>query len=530
MALTFGTAGIRGPLGPGPNEMNPDTVGRASGGIAAYLSDRLGGRRARVVIGRDARHGSAGFAQEASRAVAGAGHEALALPDPVPTPVLSYAVRLLGADAGIMVTASHNPATDNGLKVYLGGRLVDESVRGAQVAPPADADIEARISCGCGGRADGAEGGSQVTLDDEVESAYVETIAGLVPRPDEGSRRAALRIALTPLHGVGGRVARAVLHAAGFTDVVIVGEQFDPDPDFPTVPYPNPEEDGAMDRVLALARSESAGLAIALDPDADRCAAAFPANGSWTVLTGDELGCLLGERTASLLASGARVPGVASGATTLATTLVSSRRLSSIATRYGLGFATTLTGFKWLSRVPGLAFAYEEALGYGVAPDAVRDKDGISAALTVAELVSLLSHEGRPPGSALDDLDRRYGVSLTRQVALRTPSVGDASRIVDRILSSPPRALGGSAVASVEDGRTGIDDLPPAPLVRLVTESDARIIVRPSGTEAKLKAYVEVCRPPGTGDPADLREEARHDLDALAEDLKESLAEAGGLA
>ncbi len=525
MVLSFGTAGIRGPLGSGPDEMNPDTVGRVCRGIAAYLSDRLGGSPARVVVGRDARHGSSDFAAEASGTMADAGHDALTLPGPVPTPVLSYAVRSLDADVGIMVTASHNPATDNGLKVYFGGRLVDESIRGAQIAPPADADIEAWIHRD---RLGGSGNGSRVTLDDEVEAAYIEAIVGLIPRPDDenGPRRETLRIALTPLHGVGGRVVRAVLGSAGFTDVVIVGDQFDPDPDFPTVPYPNPEERGAMDRVLALARSESADLAIALDPDADRCAAAFPADGSWTTLTGDELGCLLGERTATLVASGVRVPGLAPQATTLATTLVSSTRLSAIAARHGLGCTTTLTGFKWLSRVPNLAYAYEEALGYGVAPDTVRDKDGISAALVVAEHASLLTQGGRPPGDALDDLDRRYGVSLTRQVSVTTPSVGDASSL-ERLLSSPPRTLGGSGIASVEDGRKGLDGLPSTPIVRLLTESGVRILVRPSGTETKLKAYIEICRPSGTDDPAGQREEARDALDALAGDLRETLTEAG---
>ncbi|MBN2177736.1 MAG: phospho-sugar mutase [Demequinaceae bacterium] len=495
MPLTFGTAGIRGALGPGPDRMNIDTVRRVSSGLAGFLSDRLGGRPATVVVGYDARHESDTFALEVTGILSATGHRARLLPRPLPTPVLAFAVRFLDADAGVMVTASHNPASDNGLKLYLGGRLTDDVGRGAQIASPTDAEIQGWIDR-VGDRAAGPAGAWTV-LGDEVEEGYIRAVSGLIP-PSTGevaNRRASLGIALTPLHGVGGATALAVLEAAGFTRVHPVDAQFDPDPDFPTVPFPNPEEPGAMDLVLNLAREAGATLAVALDPDADRCAWGVPIDGTWRTLTGDESGGLLGEWIAGRLQAGESLPGVVHDADTLASTVVSSRRLSAIARRHGLGSTTTLTGFKWLSRVPGLAFAYEEALGYCLAPDIVRDKDGISAALAGAEYASILGASGRTLGEALDDLDRTYGVHLTRLVAVRTPTPAEAARAVARILASPPASLGGSPVASVEDASAGLDGLSSANGVRIFTDAGTRVVVRPSGTEAKIKAYVEVIRP-----------------------------------
>ncbi|MCJ7827473.1 MAG: phospho-sugar mutase [Demequinaceae bacterium] len=522
MPLTFGTAGIRGPLGPGPDKMNVGTVRRFSSGLASFLSDRLGGDPARVVVGYDARHESDAFARETAGVMSAEGHGILVLPRPLPTPILAYAVRSLDADAGIMVTASHNPASDNGLKVYLGGRLTDDVGRGTQIASPTDAEIQVWIDK-VGDRAKGHPGAWTV-LGDEVEDGYVRAISGLVPPPvgQVATRRSALGVALTPLHGVGGAPALAVLKAAGFTDVSPVDEQFEPDPDFPTAPFPNPEEPGAMDLVLDLARSSGAGLAIALDPDADRCALGTSIDGAWRTLTGDEFGCLLGEWIAGRLAAGETLPGVAPGSRTLATTVVSSRRLLAIATRHGLPEATTLTGFKWLSRVPGLAYAYEEALGYCLAPEIVRDKDGISAALIAAEFASLLAASGSSPGTALDDLDRTYGVRLTRLVSIRTPSPADATQAVSRILASAPTSLGGSSVVSVEDASKGLDGLPPTPGIRIVTEAGTQVVIRPSGTEPKVKAYLEVAR--AIADDRTLeREAARTVMNAVEADVRAML-------
>lgn len=500
MALTFGTAGIRGPLGPGQDEMNLDTVGRVSRGFGRFLSEARvhagAGAHARVVIGYDARHHSTAFALEAAALLSGMGHESLLLPQPLPTPVLAYAVRALDADAGIMVTASHNPASDNGLKVYLGGRLTDAWGRGAQIVSPVDVSIQ-RLIAQVSGEPEEWPRGEWTLLSDEIEDRYVAAIAGLVP-PAEGAiaaRRARLPLVLTPLHGVGGATALRVLRSAGFSDVHVVPEQADPDPDFPTTPFPNPEEPGAMSLVFALAQDFDAAIAIALDPDADRCGIGVNVKGTWVTLHGDRVGCLLGAKVARDLAAGRHPSGAEEDGRTLASSIVSSRLLAAIAERHHLHHRTTLTGFKWLARVPSLAYAYEEALGLCVAPEIVRDKDGISAALALAELTSLLAEEGHTLTDALDDLDRSYGVHLTRLVTATFESPDEAGTVVTRLTSSTPGSLGGDPVVSVDDMLAGIDGLPPTPGVRLMTASGARVIVRPSGTEPKVKAYLEVIRP-----------------------------------
>ncbi len=376
--LRFGTAGLRGPVRAGPSGMNVAVVTRTTAGLAAWLRGRGGGADSRegtvVVVGRDARHGSEAFAAVTAEVLAGAGFTVRVLPAPLPTPVLAYAVRRLGAVAGVQITASHNPPSDNGYKVYLAD--------GAQLAPPSDAEIEAAIAAAPPAvTVDTAD--SVSTVDDDLLESYLDR-AGALPR---GTART-LRVALTPLHGVGGAPAVHALRRAGFTDVHVVGAQAAPDPAFPTVAFPNPEEPGATDALLALAAGVGADLAVALDPDADRCALGVPLpDGTWRMLSGDETGVLLGDH---LLRSGGYTDPL------VATTVVSSSMLARVAAAYGARYAETLTGFKWIVRGgPGLVYGYEEALGYCVDPDAVRDKDGIAAAVLACDLAAGLARPVR---------------------------------------------------------------------------------------------------------------------------------------
>ncbi len=468
--LTFGTAGLRGRLRAGPNGMNRAVVRRAAAGAAAWLHAH--GRAGRtVVIGYDARHGSAAFAHDTVGVLAAAGLRPALLPGPLPTPVLAFAVLRLGAAAGIMVTASHNPAADNGYKVY--------AEDGAQIIPPADVEIEAAIRAAGPARSIALADGGHV-LDASIVDDYVGAVAG---RAVPGPRR--LRIVHTALHGVGTSIVRRVLAAGGFADVVVVADQAEPDPDFPTVAFPNPEEPGALDEALALAGSVAADLVIANDPDADRCAVAVPDAGGWRALRGDELGVLLADFQ---LQRGVRG--------TYATTIVSSSLLGAMAARHGVGYAETLTGFKWISRAaPDLVFGYEEALGYAVAPDLVRDKDGISAALLVAQLAAQLPPAGssRPP--RLHELAADYGRYATDQVSLRVDDLAVIDAIMLHLRRIGPPNLLGAVVA--------VDDLLPATDGLRWTWPGGRVVVRPSGTEPKLKAYLEVVAPDGSAARAD---------------------------
>jgi phosphomannomutase len=520
--LQFGTAGLRGALGAGPNRMNRAVVIRAAAGLASYMTDALGGPGT-VAIGYDARFKSDQFAIDTAAVMTAAHHRALLLPSALPTPVLAYAVRELAADAGVMVTASHNPAGDNGYKVYLGGRIVGGGGQGAQIVPPFDAEIASRIARVESVAAVARAESGWTTIGDDVLAKYIAETAALVgePSPATGADRAAVTIILTPLHGVGGETLDAVLRAAGFTDLHMVPEQAQPDARFPTVAFPNPEEKGAMDLALALAQKVGADVAIANDPDADRCAVAAVIDGRWTTLHGDRVGALLGERLGRQAAAAGR-PG------TLASSIVSSQILSRIASRHGLGYESTLTGFKWIGRTEGLIFGYEEALGYCVAPDLVRDKDGISAAVVIADLVAELAAKGETLEDALDALDREYGVYLTSQVSARFDSVDAAGEAVAAILAAPPTALGGSAVTVAEDMSLGIDGLPPTPGLRLATESGARVIIRPSGTEAKAKAYLEIIEPvldslPVTESLSGARGTAERLMAELASDVRATL-------
>ncbi|MBY8858101.1 phospho-sugar mutase [Nocardia sp. CA2R105] len=509
--LRFGTAGLRGPLQDGPDGMNVDTVQRATAGLADWLRERcLGGGV--VIVGRDARHGSAEFATATAEVLAAAGFSVLALPRPLPTPVVAFAVRELGAVAGVQITASHNPATDNGYKVYLSG--------GSQLIPPADTEIERHIEAVREpiSRADPQPtspdpqvldlppGTPVAELGEEIVRRYLDRVATLPARlggsdaatdaPNTGRttpysakpvpiplRRNELRIALTPMHGVGGELAVAALHAAGFTDVQVVVEQFAPDPDFPTVGFPNPEEPGAADLLLALADRIDADLAIALDPDADRCAVALPAPDGRRMLRGDETGVLLGDFVLRDAPDDALV----------ATTIVSSRLLSKLAPARGARYAETLTGFKWLARAGnGLVYAYEEAIGHCVDPAAVRDKDGISAAVAAAELVARLRADGRSPLDLLDDYALEFGLHAGDQVSLRLTDQAAAAQVLDRLRENPPDAIAGTPVTCTDMAQVRGPMRTDALIFDAATQ---RIVVRPSGTEPKLKCYLEVVEP-----------------------------------
>ncbi|HEU0238538.1 MAG TPA: phospho-sugar mutase [Micromonosporaceae bacterium] len=494
--LQFGTAGLRGPLRAGPNGMNRAVVRAAAAGLIGWLTGRDEGG---VVIGYDARTGSAEFADETARVVTGAGREALVLPQPLPTPVLAYAVRHLGAAAGVMVTASHNPPQDNGYKVYLGPRLGGPTGGGAQIVPPVDAEIEAAIRA-VGPLAAVPLGPAGQRLGADIAASYVRAAAAIV---DPAAPRE-LTVAYTPLHGVGGDIVLAAFAAAGFATPSVVGLQAQPDPRFPTVGFPNPEEPGAIDLVVALARELDADIAIANDPDADRCAVAVPtgeARNGWRMLRGDDVGVLLADH---LMRRGQ--------AGRYATTIVSSSLLGAMCAKRGHPYAETLTGFKWIMRagedeIP-LGYGYEEALGYSVAPDLVRDKDGITAALRIAELAAGLKTRSRTLLDRLDEIAAEFGVYATDQVSVRVDDLGEIDLLMRRVRRNPPAVLLDAPVRDVVD-------LMPENDVLTVRTDAARIVVRPSGTEPKLKAYLQIVEPVRHGDVPAARTRAAAALAAL---------------
>jgi phosphomannomutase len=502
--LEFGTAGLRGAVGAGPNRMNRVVVIRAAAGLCAYLKAN-GLTDGPVLIGYDARHQSDVFARDTAAVVRGAGLRAVLLDRPLPTPVVAFGIRHLGAVAGVVVTASHNPPQDNGYKVYLGD--------GSQIVPPADAGIAAAIDA-VGPLAGVPRGDDWQTMGDELLAAYLDRIATLVPA--DAPRE--IKAAYTPLHGVGRDLVVQAVQRAGFAVPEIVGSQAEPDPDFPTVSFPNPEEPGAIDAALELARSAGSDIAIANDPDADRCAVAVAdpsAEGGWRMLRGDELGGLLGEFLLSQ-----RPSGVA------ACSIVSSSLLAKIAAWYGVGFADTLTGFKWIGRVPDLVFGYEEALGYCVDPEAVKDKDGISTLVRVLQLAAAAKAEGRTMLDLLDDLARKYGLHATDQLSARVDDLSLIAAAMDRLRSTPPAALGGLTVEQVEDLSEGVGGLPPTEGLRYRLAGGARVVVRPSGTEPKLKCYLEVVIGVEGDDVAAARKTAAAGLAAIKTDL----ATAAGIA
>lgn len=494
--LEFGTAGLRGAVGAGPNRMNRVVVIRAAAGLAAYLKAK-GLTDGPVLIGYDARHKSDVFAQDTAAVMRGAGLDAVLLDRPAPTPVVAFGIGHLHAVAGVVVTASHNPPQDNGYKVYLGD--------GSQIVPPADAEIAAAIAA-VGSLADVPRGDDWQTTGDGLLNAYLDRIAQLVPADAPRD----LTVAYTPLHGVGRTLVEAAVARAGFAVPQVVATQADPDPDFPTVSFPNPEEPGAIDAALDLARSMNADIAVANDPDADRCAVAVPdasAAGGWRMLRGDELGALLGEFLLS-----PRPDGVA------ACSIVSSSLLGKIAASYGVRYVETLTGFKWIGRVPELVFGYEEALGYCVDPAAVKDKDGVSTLVRVLQLAAQAKAAGRTLLDLLDDLAVKHGLHATDQLSARVEDLSLIAQAMDRLRAEPPTTLGSYTVERIDDLSKGSESLPPTDGLRYTLSDGARVVVRPSGTEPKLKCYLEVVVPV-TADVTAARAQAATALAAVKTDL-----------
>ncbi|HEY9291742.1 MAG TPA: phospho-sugar mutase [Microlunatus sp.] len=472
--LTFGTAGLRGALGPGPNRMNRVTVGQAAAGLARYLQDQqLGGGR--VIIGFDARHKSDLLARDTAEIMAAAGFEALVTAAPTPTPVVAFGIRDFDCVAGVVVTASHNPPRDNGYKVYLGD--------GSQIVPPADDEIAARIDAVAAAPLDRVPRSTDYrVLGDELINGYLDRAVSLI---GEGPRR--LSWVYTPMHGVGGRIVAEAVQRIGFDEPVVVKDQADPDPDFPTVPFPNPEEPGALDLAIARAKETDADLVIANDPDADRCAVAvpyeLPAGRRWRMLRGDELGILLADDALRRGVSGR-----------YACSIVSSSLLQTLAIDHDQPFQYTLTGFKWIGRVPELAFGYEEAIGYCCDSAAVPDKDGITALLRVLAIAAELKANGQSVTDRLDEISSRYGVYDTDQLSVRVEDMSIIAGAMARLRRQPPATLANQPV-TVRDLADGVDlgpagVLPPTDGV-LITGESIKVVARPSGTEPKLKCYLE---------------------------------------
>ena len=470
--LEFGTAGLRGPIRPGPSGMNRAVVGRTATGIVTYMRER---NLTSVVIGRDARYGSEDYTFETAEIMSGAGMKVFVLPRPLPTPVLAFATNELGCDVGIMVTASHNPPQDNGYKVYLGGTVDGIEYRGSQIVSPTDVSIAQKIAA-VKSLKNQPRGKEWVVLGEEVVEKYIDRTASLATNPG------ALKIVYTAMHGVGTETLQRVFQKAGFASPILVDAQCAPDPDFPTVAFPNPEEPGAIDLALETAHAFNADLVIANDPDADRCAAAVkdPLTG-WRMLRGDELGAILGESIARKTKGGI-----------FANSIVSSSILKKIAAHHNLEFKETLTGFKWLAKIRGLTFGYEEALGYAVDARTVNDKDGISAAITLAQIATDLASNGKTVLDLLDEIWARHGFHATEQISIRLSDLSKVGVILGGLRRNPPLHIAGRAVTSIDDLAAPTDGLPATDGLRIWLDGGVRIIIRPSGTEAKMKCYIEV--------------------------------------
>ncbi|CAN2216925.1 {ManB} Phosphomannomutase [Candidatus Nanopelagicaceae bacterium] len=494
--LQFGTAGLRGPIGPGPSCMNRAVVGRAAAGIASYMKKR---GMTKVVVGRDARYGSEDYTFETAEIMSGAGMDVYILPRPLPTPVLAFATSYLACDIGIMVTASHNPPQDNGYKVYVGPEADGIKYASSQIINPTDgfiaADIDAVTSLKSLPRGD-----KWTILGEEVLNEYVKRTSALAPRPGD------LKVVYTAMHGVGTETAQLVFNKAGFSSLITVDEQCTPDPDFPTVAFPNPEEPGAIDLALKKARDFGAELVIANDPDADRCAAAIndPAVG-WRMLRGDELGVVLGEWIARSKPTG-----------TFGNSIVSSSALRKISAHYGIDFQEVLTGFKWLAKIEDLAFGYEEAIGYAVDSDTVNDKDGISAAIFLAQVAMDLKRDGLTISDLLNQVWELHGFHGTEQISIRVSDMSAITRLLAGLRQNPPKEIAGRAVESIDDLAAPKDGLPPTDGLRIWLAGGIRIIVRPSGTEAKMKCYIEVI--------TKTSDESQKLLDEIRQPLKELLS------
>ena len=483
--LAFGTAGLRGEIAAGSNRMNRVLVSQAAAGLAAYLLEQQGAG-ASVVIGFDGRKNSNIFAKDTAELMAGAGVRAILLPRLLPTPVLAFAVRHLDVSAGVMVTASHNPPNDNGYKVYLGG--VNE---GSQIVPPDDAAIAASIlNVATHQLVPDMPRGAYETADESVVQAYIDAAASIAVPP-----RAQVKTVYTAMHGVGWDTTRRVLEASGFDLPTLVDAQIAPNPAFPTVAFPNPEEPGAMDLSYETAREVDAELIIANDPDADRLAVAIPDPSSpdgYRRLSGNEVGAILGWRAAVLAtdASQAR-PGDGGPVGTLACSIVSSPALAAVADAYGLDFADTLTGFKWVSRAPRLIFGFEEALGYLVNPATVRDKDGISAAVAFLSLACELKADGVTLAEHLDLFSETFGHYASGQISVRVTDTAQIDTVMNRLRETPPQVVGGIRVEQMDDLKAGFEGLPPSDVLRIRLVDGSRVMVRPSGTEPKLKVYID---------------------------------------
>jgi len=468
--LQFGTAGLRGPVGPGPSCMNRAVVSRTASGIVAFMKKN---NLSSVVIGKDARHGSNEFAQDSAEIFSGAGIKTYVLPRALPTPVLAFAVNKLKVDVGIMVTASHNPASDNGYKVYLGNTLDGVKYRGSQIVAPVDLAISAEIT-----KAELTPIRSQTfeVVNESVIEDYISSVASLITLENS------LKVVYTALHGVGAETFLKVFEKAKFASPILVAEQVKPDPDFPTTPFPNPEEVGAIDLALKYAKESNADLVIANDPDADRCAVAVndPLSG-WRMLRGDEVGVILGNYL---------IKNNSSTSTAVANSLVSSSLLGKIAKKNGFDFHETLTGFKWISKVNNLLFGYEEAIGYCVDPTVVNDKDGISAALTIINLANELKKDRISFLDYLNSVGEEYGFHETEQISIRFTDLNQIDKLLSSVIKNPPVEISGSKLLRSED-LSALKNMP-TPGVRLWYENQTRVIIRPSGTEPKIKCYIEV--------------------------------------
>ena len=497
--LEFGTAGLRSEIGPGQSRMNRAVVIRATYGLCQYLLNKYPNKKPKLIVGNDARHLSDQFAQDVCGVAVSLGLEVFRLPSNLPTPVLAFGVRHIGADAGVMITASHNPPQDNGYKVY--------DHLGAGIIPPMDKEIAQLIKS-----APMADEIKLVTGWNEIDitTQYQQRAAQLV-----NNNYGQIKVAFTPMHGVGQETFDACMKEAGFNPSINVAEQTKPDPDFPTVSFPNPEEPGAMDLLLALAQTIDADVAIANDPDADRCAVAVPEKGNWKVLSGDELGFLL----AWWMIEKSKLTNVPLRGQMVAS-IVSSSLVPKMAQAHGLKGASTLTGVKWMGHLDELIFGYEEAIGYCTDPDFVRDKDGITAALRVVEMISYLKQNNNSVTGILNEIYQEFGVHLTKQLSFRFASVSEAIKITQKLISDSPTKIGEFNVEKVENMNDGIDGLPPTSGIRLTTKN-GRIIVRPSGTEPKLKCYLEVITKPGN--PQTNQASAIQELDSLAKSVHQLL-------
>jgi phosphomannomutase len=466
--LKFGTAGLRAEVAAGQSKMNRATVAQAAWGVASWLVS-IGGKS--LVVGNDARTGSNDFAIDSCKIASTFGLSVTRLNSPVPTPVLAFGLKELNADAAIMVTASHNPAKDNGYKVY------DKT--GSQIISPTDVEIAALISK--------APKANQINRSGNFQSMdMIDRYVDYVSSHSLPELNKKIKVAYTALHGVGSITFNKLMNRCGYEEIFEVAEQRHPDPTFPTVNFPNPEEPGAMDLLLETASKSNAEIAIANDPDADRTAISIPISTGWKVLSGDELGTLL----AWWVIERKKIKGESlSGA--MAASIVSSSMIKRIAQGNGLDFSFTLTGFKWVSRVPNLIFGYEEAIGYAVLPEKIRDKDGISAALFAVEMVSYLAGMNKTALDKLEELYQEYGLVLTRQITLRLNSIDEVNAKLAYIIDNLPKYLGKTVLEKIENFADGIDSLPKSSGIRMVF-SNGRVIIRPSGTEPKLKCYLEV--------------------------------------